>query len=553
MSSDEQMNATLRRWREGVRGKERRVFRLEERIEIRIAAIEKRLHQQRFPLDEWETRNFFYRMPDDIEFTEPDWRKIHVGENWGGPNVSAYFRRSVTIPDEMDGKPVMMRMYLGGDSLVTVNGVPHAGLDIFRNELMLTPKAKAGETFDILIESYVYWHGGEPNVHAIEIAELATVDPEIHAAYWDFRAAVKMFALIDLDARLRSFLEKTVWEPLKDVAIDEPDLQEFKRILAQAQARLKREFYDSECFHGDGLMHMVGHSHLDVVFMWTYGEFVRKVGRTHSTMLRLMETYPEFKFSQSQAKIYADMKTHYPALFEQVKQRVAEGRWEPLGAFWVEPDCNLISGESFVRQVMQGQQFWQHEFGYTSRICWQPDVFGVSWALPQILKRSGIDYFMTNKMVVWNDTNKWTKNTFWWESPDGSRVLCIIPPGHFIGTLDPDQMMLQWNAFSDRGTVGESLYTFGWGDGGGGCDAEMLECGRRYSNTPGMVQTHFTTAQQAFTSIKEKALENNIPVVNDELYLEAHRGTYTSRGRLKRLNRRGEFLLREVELFTTLA
>ncbi|MEI7834639.1 MAG: hypothetical protein WCJ56_15750, partial [bacterium] len=320
MSSDEKMNAALRRWRLGVRSKERRVFRLEERIEMRLAAIEKHLRPIRIEQKEWEFRQFTYYTPDNIKFTDADWRTINVGDNWGGPDVSAYFRRTVIIPEEMDGKPVMMRMYLGGDSLVTANGVPHAGLDIFRNEFPLTPKAKAGESFDIQIESYVYWHGGEPNIHTIDVSEICTVDPEIHQAYWDFRAAVKMFELVGLEPVFRSFLEKTVWDPLKDVPIDEEDTTVFKGQLLQAQARLKQLFYESTMFHNEGLMHMVGHSHLDVVFMWTYAEFVRKVGRTHSTMLRLMETYPEFKFSQSQAKIYADMKEHYPDLFAQVKQ-----------------------------------------------------------------------------------------------------------------------------------------------------------------------------------------------------------------------------------------
>lgn len=556
MSSDEQMNAVLRAWREGVRGKERRVFRLEERIELRMQAIEKRMRQIRLPLDEWEIRQFHYKKPGVTEDIDTEWRPFRLGDRWGGAaDISAYFRKTITIPPELDGKPLILRLFLGGDSLVTVNGVPYHGLDIFRNELLLTPKATAGEVYKLEIESFVYWHGhgGEPSSHTLEMAELVYVDPDIHAAYWDFRAAVKLFSLNNLEAGFRAFLETSVWEPLKQVPVEEPDLDEFKRLLKEAQQRLQQEFYTSDRFRGAGLMHMVGHSHLDLVFLWTYGEYVRKVGRTHATMLRLLEQYPEFKFSQSQAKIYADMKQYYPALFAQVKQRVQEGRWEPLGAFWVEPDCNLISGESFVRQIMQGQLFWEREFGMRSRICWQPDVFGVSGALPQILKRSGVDFFMTNKMFVWNDTNRWTKSTFWWESLDGSRVLCVVPPGHFIGTVDPDQMSDQWESFSDKSTIGESLYCYGWGDGGGGVDPEMLECGRRYGDVPGLVHTKFTTALEAFESIQARAEGKPIPVVKDELYLEAHRGTYTSRARLKKINRQGEFLLRETELFSTLA
>ncbi len=556
MSTDERMNAVLRTWREGVRGKERRVFRLEERIGLRMDAIENRMRLIRVPLDNWEIRQFRYFKPGVTEPIDQEWRPMRIGDPWGGEkDISAIFRKTFTMPDELDGKPVILRLFVGGDSLVKVNGVPHHGLDIFRNELRLTPRAEGGKTCTIEVESFVYWHGhgGEPNAHTLEVSELVYVDPEIHAAYWDFRAAVKMFDINDMTPSFRSFLEKHVWEPLKSVPVEAPDSEAFKQGLVAASRQLRESFFASPRFHKEGLIHMVGHSHLDVVFLWTHGEYIRKVGRTHATMLRLLEQYPQFKFSQSQAKIYADMKEHYPALFEQVKARVREGRWEPLGAFWVEPDCNLISGESFVRQILEGQRFWEREFGMRSRICWQPDVFGVSGALPQILKRSGIDYFMTNKMFVWNDTNPWRKNNFWWEGPDGSRLLCVVPPGHFIGTVDPDQMNDQWETVSDKDSVGESLYCFGWGDGGGGVDPEMLECGIRYGDVPGLPQTIFTTALEAFESIEAKAKAANLPVVKDELYLEAHRGTYTSRGRLKKINRRGEFMLRETELLCSAA
>lgn len=244
------MNAVLRAWREGVRGKERRVFRLEERIELRMNAIEWRIHAIRKDLDDWEIRRFHYQMPDDIEFIDQDWQPFRLGDKWGGQGVSAYFRKKIIVPEEFDGKPVTIRMFLGGDSLVSVNGVPHHGMDIFRNEFPLTPSAKAGEVFDILIESYVYWHGhgGEPEMHPFEVCEMVYIDPDIHEAYWDFRAAVKLFTLNNLDASLRAFLETTVWEALKEVPIDEPDTEEFKRRLKAAQERLKRDFYASDRF-----------------------------------------------------------------------------------------------------------------------------------------------------------------------------------------------------------------------------------------------------------------------------------------------------------------
>ncbi len=200
-----------------------------------MQAIEQRMRQVRIPLDEWEIRQFRYRMPGETEDIDAEWRPFRVGDRWGGgPDISAYFRKTITIPAGA-GRQTDHRCAssLGGDSLVYVNGVPHHGLDIFRNELLLTPARRPAKLIELFVESFVYWHGhgGEPSTHALEMAEMVYVDPDIHAAYWDFRAAVKMFAVNDMEPGLRAFLEKTVWEPLKEVPVDEPDLAEFKRLL----------------------------------------------------------------------------------------------------------------------------------------------------------------------------------------------------------------------------------------------------------------------------------------------------------------------------------
>jgi alpha-mannosidase len=362
----------------------------------------------------------------------------------------------------------------------------------------------------------------------------------------------KVLLAPDLSPDLKDALQAQLEQALAEVYPESQPGEAFHRALQAAQQRIHAAVYQPGQAL-DGRMSLVGHSHLDLVYMWPYREFQRKVGRTHATMLRLMEQYPEFHFSQSQACLYQEMKTHYPDLFAQVKERVAEGRWEPLGAFWVEPDCNLISGESFVRQILHGQQFWQSEFGLRSRICWQPDVFGMSAAMPQILRRSGIEYAMTNKMFVWNDTNPWRQNTFWWEGLDGSRVLTVVPPGHFIGMVDPDHVLAQWNDYSDKATIGDSLYCFGWGDGGGGVDVEMLELAQRYADFPGLPQLAPGLATDYFERVQAKAAAATLPVWRDDLYLETHRGTFTTKGRLKKLNRRAEFLYRQAELLASWA
>lgn len=550
MSTD--INAVMNRWRNSVKNKQRRIFTFDERIEIKLEEIRKSIYKKRIKLDNWKIREFYYEDIDTYNYIDKDWRNIKIGEQWGGENLSAKFKTKIIIPKELEDENIILRFYIGGDSLLYLNGEAYHGLDPFRNEVLLSEGKKEGEVLHLEVESYVNWHAGEDNKHKLALSELVSIDQEIYDAYWDIMAVFKVLFMDDIDKSLKAFLENNIWNALKDIPVSS-DNNKFKEKLLKARNILKKEVYHTDRFKGDGLLDLVGHSHLDIVFMWPHKEYIRKVGRTHSTMLRLMEKYPEFKFSQSQAKIYSDMKKYYPDLFKQVKKRIREGRWEPIGAFWVEPDCNLISGESFVRQILHGQKFWKEEFGIESKTCWQPDVFGLSWALPQILKKSDIEYFLTNKMFVWNDTNRWRKNNFWWEGMDGSRVLSIVPPGHFIGMVDPDHLDQHWRDFSDKKTINESVYCYGWGDGGGGVDHEMIELAERYKDFPGLVKTRMVKAEDAFKSIKNKALNQEIPVWKDELYLEAHRGTYTSKGLLKKLNRQSEFLYRELEIYSTLA
>lgn len=540
------------RWRSAVKRKARRVISVVEQLEDRLTKIAARRFVAQYQLPDWHIRQAYHTAWGEYTFLDADWRPITVGETWGGPGVTAFFRRELTIPAAWAGQPVLLRLYVGGDSLLSLDGQPYQGLDPFRNEVLLTPAAEPGQVAHVEVESYVHWHSGESDQKLFHLAELAISDPVVWQAYWDLNAVYKVLLAPDLSPETRSLLQNQLELALADVYPESQSTEDFHRALQSAQARLKAGVY----LPGQALpgrMSLVGHSHLDVVYLWPYREFQRKVGRTHATMLRLLEQYPEFRFSQSQACLYQEMKALYPDLFAQVKERVAEGRWEPLGAFWVEPDCNLISGESFVRQIMHGQQFWQSEFGLRSRICWQPDVFGMSAALPQILRRSGVEFAMTNKMFVWNDTNPWRQNTFWWEGLDGSRVLTVVPPGHFIGMVDPDHVLAQWNDYSDKATIGDSLYCYGWGDGGGGVDVEMLELARRYADFPGLPQLAPSRASDYFERVQAKALAATLPVWRDDLYLETHRGTFTTKGRLKKLNRRAEFLYRQAELLASWA
>ncbi len=555
MSSDQDMNAIVKRWRAGVKSKFRGIASFEERAQLRFDAIKAAVFPQHETLNAWRFRQGRYLGLGQYDYAS-DWTTINIGDTWGGDDVTAFFEKTMTVPDAFAGKKIALLIYLGGDSLLSVNGKPYHGLDVFRNEVPLSDSAAAGETFEISIESYMQFQHVEPRTNAFMDAQLVTIDQELRDAYWDLWVVSKMLAIPDVDVSLSDFIETNLWDAMKGIPLQEADAAHFRQCVLDAAKQVRDTVYATDRFKGEGLMSLVGHSHLDVVYMWPHREYLRKVGRTHATMLRLMEAHPQFIFAQSQAKIYADMKEHFPHLFEQVKQRITEGRWEPIGAFWIEPDCNLVSGESFVRHILHGQRFFKEEFGITSRTCWQPDVFGLSWAMPQILARSGVKYFLTNKMVPWNDTNPWNLNNFWWEGMDGSRVLGIVPPGHFIGTVDPDVVATQWRNFADKSTIGQTLHIYGWGDGGGGVDLEMLESAKRYQDFPGLPRMAFSKAEDAFDKIAEKAdalPEGKLPVLRDEIYLEAHRGTYTTKGRLKKLNRRSELLYRDAELLAAFA
>ncbi|HPR18789.1 MAG TPA: glycoside hydrolase family 38 C-terminal domain-containing protein, partial [Candidatus Cloacimonadota bacterium] len=286
--------------------------------------------------------------------------------------------------------------------------------------------------------------------------------------------------------------------------------------------------------------------------LWPVRETHRKGGRTFATALKLMQEYPEYKFGASQPQLYEWVKTDYPQLYERVKKAVADGRWEVQGAMWVEPDMNLAGGEALIRQCLYGKRFYQEEFGIDVRNLWLPDVFGYSAALPQILKKCGVDVFMTQK-ISWNETNLFPHHTFYWEGIDGTRILT-----HFLPTNDynlanlPSQMIASEKRFAQNDVCDEFLNLYGIGDGGGGPSREHIEMGLRQQNLEGVPKFKFAFAQEFFDKIAQIPAEK-LPVWVGELYLELHRGTYTTQALMKKYNRQLEQKLHDVEFLGVLA
>lgn len=543
-------------WRWVVKSKQRGAFSAKDQAEIKIKDLKTKVYSDFTICDNWMIRQFYFREEGTFgykEWIDADYKPIKVGEHWGGEDVSAMWKQTITIGPEYKGKKVVLLLYMEGDSLVSINGRPYQGIDPFRNIVYLTDCAEGGETYDIEVESYYMWHSNESINKTLMSSHLAVVDDEMSDIYYDYLCAFNGLFMPNLEPDLEAYLTKKITEAIAYIDPYAASMDEYREKARKGAQIIRDDIFNCKEFRVPGKLHLVGHSHLDLVFLWPYREFVRKSGRTHAAMLRLMDKFPEFKFSQSNAQMYAELKEHYPEIYEEVKARIKEGRWEPVGVFWCEPECNMISGESFARQALQGARFYEKEFGTKTNVCWLPDVFGNSYGMPQILKKSEVDYFVTHKMSVWNDTNPWKENEFWWEGPDGSRVFAAVPPSHFIGTAEADHMAQHWQRLSSK-TNGscESVYSYGWGDGGGGCDADMCEFIKRYKHFPGLPDAEPAFACDALKSMAEKAGDKAV-VWKDELYLEAHRGVMTTKGELKNANRREEYLLRECEIFGSIA
>jgi alpha-mannosidase len=288
----------------------------------------------------------------------------------------------------------------------------------------------------------------------------------------------------------------------------------------------------------------VGHAHIDTAWEWPLREGKRKVARSWSTQLALMDEYPDYVFAASQPAQYAWMKESYPEVYRRIKEKVAAGQWEPVGAMWVESDCNLPSGESLVRQLLLGKRFFMQEFGYETNILWLPDVFGYPGNLPQLIAEAGCDFFLTQKLS-WNDTNKPEHHTFIWEGIDGSRIITHFPPADtYNGDFSREEVERSIRNFKDGHSSNRSLYLFGWGDGGGGPQAEMIESAHRLGVEVGRAADFFASASSE---------ADDLATVAGELYFELHRGTYTSQSRTKRLNRLAQQALREAEMWSVAA
>ena len=396
--------------------------------------------------------------------------------------------------------------------------------------------------------------------------DLREVDPEIEGLYYDLAVPLQAFPRLDADSKARRDLERVLNDAINLLDLRTPYNESFYATVAQAQEFLAKDLYTDLAGHDEVIASCIGHTHIDVAWWWTVAQTREKVCRSFATVLKLMEEYPNYKFMSSQPQLYYFLKQRYPELFEQIKARVAEGRWEPEGGMWVEADCNLTSGESLVRQFLYGKRFFQEEFGLDNRILWLPDVFGYSGALPQIMKKCGIDYFMTTKLA-WNQFNKMPYDTFMWRGIDGTEILThlvtTLGVGQdekdffttYNGILHPDAIIGGWHRYQQKDINNDILVCYGYGDGGGGPTRSMLETSARMEKgVEGLPKVRQAFARTYFDELKDRVSGNRrLPTWEGELYFEYHRGTLTSMARNKRSNRKAELHMMDLELLSVLA
>lgn len=501
---------------------------------------------------------------------------IKTGETWKGRDLYLWMQKVVDIPSNWENKTVVGIFDFGEtgagnnsgfESLFYLNNKPYQGVDSNHKEVFL-PKNINGTSVELIFRLWTGLEGGgipREQEHRINRAQLAWLDEKADDLFYNSSVILETIGELDEYSPDKVHLTKILNNSFKLIDWSYPGNEDFYNSLHEASDYLNEEI-DKIDKHSVVNVTCIGHTHIDVAWLWRLKHTREKCARSFSTVLRLMERYPEYIFLQTQPQLYEYVKNDYPELYEAIKQKVKDGKWEVDGGMWLEADCNIPSGESLVRQILVGSRFIKEEFNKDVEYLWLPDVFGYSWALPQILKKSGIDMFMTTK-ISWNQYNRMPHDTFKWRGIDGSEILTHFittpepwsQPGSWFytynGRLTPKTVKGVWDAYTDKGITNDLLVSYGFGDGGGGVNREMLEYRKRLDKMPGLPNVKTGKASEYFRCLKEKVEKTDeyVHTWDGELYLEYHRGTYTSQAYTKLMNRKLELLYRETEWLSTVA
>ena len=526
-----------------------------------IKQVGNKIVSESVSIDVWESRSGWHHKVGEFTYDDMPRQLMKIGDRWNaGYDVTRWFNASVTVPESMDGRKLYLFLNFGGEAMVRINGkIAGATSNGERSwtdrDLIFVDDNKAGTELNIELEATVdcgcfcdeAMGGAKYTRYTITDARLAAINEETEKYWFDIKSAYDSLEFIK-DKIIYERVYRAIDESLHVLDFDFDDETFYKSVPAADELLMKMlgEIPDSK----QGEICMIGHSHLDIAWLWTTRELVRKTARTFSNNIALMKHYPDFKFTQSQAIVYDYMKKHYPDIFAEVKELVKAGRWEIVGNTWVEADTNLASGESLVRQLLYGREFFMKEFGISSDVYWLPDCFGFTWAMPQIIKRSGMKYFYTAKLY-YNAYNKFPYSVFNWKSHSGDEIVACVQQEAYQSEYNASYLNNIWTRSNQIDVTGKTIGCFGYGDGGGGCTRGQIERASRYEAMPGMPKAKNRFVRDFFDGMED--CKEKIPTFNDELYYENHRGTFTSQAFIKKNNRRGEFMFRNAEFTNVLA
>lgn len=557
-------------------------------VKRKLANLSALIFEDTLEIPVWESRHATFLGNDGYTEAIVD-APVRIGDRWSCcDDFTRWFTADVTVPESFSGKLLALNLEFGGEAIVRVNGEIISAITSYlepngatRTRVILSDSAVAGTAYHVEIEAHLNYmefnrfrRQGQTSIeYTIRAAALVTINPEVESYYFDIQTA------LDAMETLKNPLEKVTksgavlpreivslfescskdsyyYEKVTDAVVSsltcvdfDFEKEEILKTIPKAAAVFQQKMAEiSSQTHG--IIKFVGQAHIDTAWLWPVRESIRKSAKTLSNVCSLMDKYPGFTFAFSQPQLFEFVKDHYPKLYERVKEKVRSGQFELVGNTWVEMDTNIPSGESLVRQILYGRQYFINEFGKCSDVFWMPDVFGYSWALPQIIKRSGMKYFFTSKLIN-NDDNRFPYSLFQWQGIDGTRVPAYLQRLNYNGMVAPETLQTLYQRYDQKAVLDEALMTFGYGDGGGGPTYQMLETAERLKNFPGLPKLEMATSESYFQDAD--AVLPELPVWNDEMYYEFHRGTYTSQANVKKNNRKAELLYRQAEMASVLA
>ena len=564
-------------------------------IKEQLQLIKNMIYAQKLDIPVWRTRRARYTVPVEYADYTP-WTEIRVGETWTCDyEDSRWFEADVTVPESFGGKHLVLELMPGGEGLVSINGEPVGSLAFYHAPKTWGPdkpirhrtrlelgKLPAGQVLHISCQMnmnykdhykanrFVKYNGHVSTDYVFKFARLCVVDDDAETLYYD---ALNLWDAIELLGSPADQVIQKVHTPLLGRefelmmrAMSRDSMLAMRMTELLQKALLTVPFYGEEAavrasFAGAsailregiaqlpeaqrGMVYVSGLAHIDIVWLWQEKHSVRKVANTAINTLALAKQFPEYIFTFSQPYAFRWLEEYYPDIFAQVQAAVKKGNIDPVGNLWVEVDCNLAGGEALVRQLLYGRAYYLEKFGKASDVFLMPDSFGYTGALPQIMKKSGIKYFLSAKLAS-NENFRFPYSLFHWQGIDGTRVPTYLMRVAYNGEINCNHLDQAYHRQECKRITDESYMTFGYGDGGGGPDQQMLQCTSRLKNMPGIPKLKIATLDAFFEKVTQREAE--FPVWNDELYFDRHRGTYTTQARVKKHNRKAELALRKTEM-----